>query len=47
MFYKGAEVVILVYDVTNSQSFTQLNFWYKEVMQQCSQVPIFCVMGNK
>lgn len=32
MFYKGADIVILVYDITDEKSFNEIkNFWYNEV----------------
>ena len=32
MFYKGADIVVLVYDITNERSFEEIkNYWYKEV----------------
>ena len=32
MFYKGADIVVLVYDITNERSFEEIkNYWYNEV----------------
>ncbi len=32
MFYKGADIVVLVYDITNEHSFEEIkNYWYNEV----------------
>ena len=32
MFYKGADIVVLVYDITNERIFEEIkNYWYKEV----------------
>ncbi len=33
-YYKGSIAAILVYDITNKQSFEEIkNFWYKEIKQ--------------
>ena len=33
MFYRNASVVILVYDITNEQTFNELkNYWYNEII---------------
>ena len=32
MFYKGADIVVLVYDITNERSFEEIkNYWYNGV----------------
>lgn len=46
-FYLGANVGILIFDVTNKQSFYNLDDWIHEVQEsQTSQLPFFLV-GNK
>ena len=36
IFYNDANVVILVYDITNKKSFEEIqNFWYNQVVQFC------------
>ena len=36
IFYKDANAVILVYDITNEQSFEAIkNYWYFQVMEFC------------
>ena len=36
IFYKNASVVILVYDITKRNSFTELKkYWIKEVLEYC------------
>ena len=33
MFYRNASVVILIYDITNEQTFNELkNYWYNEII---------------
>lgn len=45
--YKGAEGVILVYDITNKQSFEKVKKWYEKVLQNCSKNIKICLLGNK
>ena len=48
MFYKDANAVILVYDITQRNSFEELkNYWSKEVKELCSTNVIFAVAANK
>lgn len=50
-FYRGADVCILVYDVTNPKSFDALDTWREEFLVQASPADIenfpFVVLGNK
>jgi len=50
-FYRGADVCILVYDVTNPKSFEALDTWREEFLVQASPADIenfpFVVLGNK
>ena len=48
VFYKDAKVVILVYDITNPESFKEMKeYWYKEV-EECGQKDvIYAVAANK
>lgn len=47
-YYRNAQGIILVYDVTNKQSFTEIRTWYDNVKANCSgsNIPILLV-GNK
>ena len=50
-FYRGAEACILVYDITNRQSFDNLQTWKSEFFEKSmpkdpNNVPVF-VLGNK
>ena len=48
LFYKGAKVVILVYDITNKNSFIELKeFWYKQIKELGEKDIIFAVVANK
>ena len=45
-YYKGARAAVLVFDLTNQESFQRLDFWVKEVKQACGNIPMVFV-GNK
>ena len=48
LFYKGACVGILVYDVTNEKSFQSIkDYWYNELKDNTGENIIFNVVGNK
>ena len=38
IFYKGAKVIILVYDTTNKKSFEEIkNYWYKQIADNATE----------
>jgi small GTP-binding protein len=45
-FYRGAKAVILVYDITNQESWGDLCLWEEEVRQRVPEAQIV-VVGNK
>ena len=48
IFYKDAQVIIFVYDITSQKTFDALNnFWYNEIKNYSSTNPVFAVVGNK
>ena len=48
IFYKEAHICIMVYDITNKESFDSIkNFWYNTVRENSSEKIIFGVGGNK
>ena len=44
---KNGEIFILVYDVTNSKSFEELNYWKEEVYNLVGKECIIGIIGNK
>lgn len=46
-FYVGAQIVVLVYDITSSGSFKNLPNWLEEVNQSCNAPYKGIVIGNK
>ena len=48
IFFKGAQIAILVYDITNKTSFERLkSFWYNEITTFSNYNTIIGIAGNK
>jgi small GTP-binding protein len=47
-YYKGANGVLLVYDITSKKSFERVDFWLKELKENNRVEDLFiCLVGNK
>ena len=46
-YYRGADGIIMVYDVTNSESFENVKNWLKEVEDHASEDTCKLMIGNK
>ena len=46
-YFKGANGVILVYDVTRRQSFTNMTGWMKDIVQKTREDTMVIILGNK
>ncbi|RXG59657.1 Ras-related protein Rab-35 [Armadillidium vulgare] len=46
-YYRGTHGVIVVYDVTNGESFANVKRWLHEIDQNCEVVNRILVVGNK
>ena len=48
IFMKKAEIVLLVYDITNRKSFDELEFWYDQIIENCSDsIVVIAIAANK
>ena len=48
LYYRDAQVAILVYDVTNEQTLESLNYWLNELNDKVDQENmLLCLAGNK
>ncbi|BFZ21426.1 hypothetical protein BsWGS_24465 [Bradybaena similaris] len=47
LFYRGAEGLVIVFDVTNAESFKKVPFWLKEARTQSETECIIILVGNK
>lgn len=46
-YYKDADAIVIVYDITNKKSFESLNYWMGEVHQNAPKDCIIAIAGNK
>ena len=48
IYYKGANAIIFVYDITSRKSFILIkSYWYEKVKSYCNNYPILAIVGNK
>jgi len=46
-YYRGADGIIMVFDVTNTESFDHVNDWLKEVNRYAAEGTVKLLVGNK
>ena len=47
LFFRGAEIIILVYDITSKKTFESLNEWYEISEDTINNEHIYGIVGNK
>ena len=47
LFFKGANFVILIFDLTSRDSFKDLNYWMHEIKNECTPNTQTILVGNK
>ncbi|CAF4267711.1 unnamed protein product, partial [Rotaria sordida] len=47
MYYRGAHAAIVVYDITNADTFSRAKVWVKELQHQAASNIIIALAGNK
>ena len=47
LYYKDAAVAIIVYDITNKNSFETLKYWVNELQTHGLQDVLITIIGNK
>eukprot|EP00041_Stephanoeca_diplocostata_P001690 m.20994 g.20994 ORF g.20994 m.20994 type:complete len:207 (-) comp12280_c0_seq2:312-932(-) len=47
MYYRGAQAAIVVYDVTNTDTFNRAKTWVKELQRQANPNIVIALAGNK
>jgi len=46
-YYKGANGIILIYDVTNRQTFDNVKGWISQIREEANQNVLIYIVGNK
>ncbi|KAJ5079703.1 ras and ef-hand domain-containing protein [Anaeramoeba ignava] len=46
-YYRNADAIMVVYDITNESSFTQLKNWYSEIVSSAPPQTKVMLVGNK
>ena len=46
-YYRGADGIIIVYDLTDRESFEKVNKWYEEMSKNINQNVVCMLIGNK
>ena len=47
IFFKGAIIAIIVYDITKRKTFEALEYWYEQLKEQLGDDFILAIVGNK
>lgn len=47
MYYRNANAAILVFDLTNAETFDSIKAWVKELRGMVDEPMYLCVVGNK
>lgn len=47
MYYRGAQAAIIVYDITNHESFNKAKAWVRELQRQANPNIVIALAGNK
>ena len=46
-YYKRSSIAFIVYDITNRDSFLNLQYWYSELTNNCNENVTIVIIGNK
>jgi Ras-related protein Rab-1A len=46
-YYRGADGILIVYDLTDRDSFENVNMWYEEMSRSVNQKVVCILVGNK
>lgn len=47
LYYRGASAAVVVYDITNPETFLKAQFWVKELQKHGNPVIVMALVGNK
>lgn len=46
-YYRGSQCIFIVFDVTDTESFTDIPSWIREIRKKCVNDPLVILLGNK
>ncbi|KRH95132.1 GTPase Rab1/YPT1, small G protein superfamily [Pseudoloma neurophilia] len=46
-YYRGSQCILIVFDVTDRESFNEIPSWIQEIKKKCVKNPLIVVLGNK
>lgn len=47
VYYRGVDAIIMIYDITNRQTFKNIDYWIRETMKYCNDNVVTMLIGNK
>ena len=47
MYYRGAHAAVVVFDITDAESFDKAQKWIRDLNRQANQNIVICLVGNK
>jgi Ras-related protein Rab-5C len=47
LYYRGAAAAVVVYDITNTETFLKAQFWVKELQKHGNPDIVVALVGNK
>ena len=47
MYYRSAQIAIIVFDVTNNPSYESVDYWVQELKKNLKGSPVLMICGNK
>lgn len=47
LYYKNSDVIIIVFDASNKESFETVDFWASQIIANCETKPEVILVANK
>lgn len=47
MYYKNASIILIIFDITNKESFNDAQYWIKQIHENTFNNPLIALVGNK
>lgn len=46
-YYRNADGILLVYDITNKKTFERIKYWLEQIEENCVNAITIILLGNK